>query len=132
MPAAVSYEDLLIETCPQVIENDEQYESVGKRYGDLLGKQRKRTSEETRLMRLLGLLIEDYDRRTARPEDKSTPAELLRFLVDQSGKSAAELLGPIFGQRSHVSEALSGKRPISADQARKLGKRFSVKPGVFI
>jgi len=38
----------------------------------------------------------------------------------------------VFGQRSHVNEALNGKSPISAEQARKLAAMFSVKPGVFI
>jgi antitoxin component HigA of HigAB toxin-antitoxin module len=58
-----------------------------------------------------------------------TPA--LQFLLDHSGKTAAVLL-PVFGQRSHVHEALTGKRPISAPQARKLGKLFSVQPGLFL
>ena len=83
-------------------------------------------------MRLLALLVRDYDQRHALPPDNSTPAELLQFLVDHSGKSATELLLPIFGQRSHVNEALNGKRPISAPQARKLGQLFSVKPGLFL
>jgi antitoxin component HigA of HigAB toxin-antitoxin module len=38
----------------------------------------------------------------------------------------------VFGQRSHVSEALSGKRKVSVEQARKLAKLFSVKPSVFL
>ena len=66
------------------------------------------------------------------PPDDSQPHKLLQFLVEHSGKKADELLKPIFGQRSHVSEALNGKRPISADQARKLGRLFSVDPGLFI
>jgi HTH-type transcriptional regulator/antitoxin HigA len=97
-----------------------------------VGKQRSRTPEETKLMRLLGILIQDYDRRNALPPEKSTPAELLQFLVEHSGRSAAELLSPVFGQRSHVSEALSGKRAISAPQARKLGALFRVSPGLFL
>jgi hypothetical protein len=48
-----------------------------------------------------------------------------------SGKTPAHLL-PVFGQRSHVSEALNGKRQVSLEQARKLAKIFSVKPRVFI
>lgn len=131
MPTA-TYEELLTEACPQVIENDERYEAVGRRLGELLGKQRNRTPEETKLMRLLSLLIQDYDRRNAAPPAKSTPAELLQFLVEHSGRSAAELLSPIFGQRSHVSEALSGKRAISATQARKLGALFNISPGLFL
>jgi len=63
--------------------------------------------------------------------DKATPAERLRFLLEHSGKTPAVLL-PLFGQRSHVNEALNGKRKLSAAQARKLAKLFSVNPGVFI
>ena len=82
-------------------------------------------------MRLLALLIEDYDRRNALPPDEAGPADRLRFLVEHSGKTPASLI-PIFGQRSHVNEALNGKRRISAEQARKLGRMFGVGPGLFI
>ena len=82
-------------------------------------------------MRLLALLIEDYDRRNAMPPDNATPADRLRFLLEHCGKTPAALL-PIFGQRSHVNEALNGRRRISAEQTRKLAKLFGVNPGVFI
>jgi HTH-type transcriptional regulator/antitoxin HigA len=130
MPTA-TYEELLTETVPERIETEEQYALAGTRFGDLLGKPR-RTAAESRLMKLLGVLIEDYDRRAAMPPDDCTAAEMLQFLVDHSDKSANELLTPVFGQRSHINEALTGKRPISADQARKLGKLFSVSPGLFV
>ncbi len=130
MPTA-SYETLLTETCPQVIETWKQYRTIGQRFGDLLGKGRARTAEETKLMRLLGLLIQDYDRRHAMPSDDSTPADRLQFLLEHSGKTSADLL-PVFGQRSHIHEALTGKRAISAPQARKLGQLFHVHPGLFL
>ncbi|MBI4876213.1 MAG: hypothetical protein HY822_16380 [Acidobacteria bacterium] len=82
-------------------------------------------------MRLLALLIEDYGRCHGLPPDDSTPAERLRFLLEHSGKTPADLL-PIFGQRSHVNEVLNGKRKIGAEQARKLGRLFSMQPGLFI
>ena len=100
-------------------------------FGDLVGKGRRRTREETKLMKLLGLLIEDYDRRHALPPDNSTPADRLQFLMEHSGKKPSDLV-PVFGQRSHVSEALNGTRKISAEQARKLGKMFGLSPGLFI
>jgi len=130
MPTA-TYGQLLTETLPARIENDDDYEAIGNRFGDLLVKH-NRTAAEEKLYWLLRLLIEDYDRRHAMPSDESKPHELLQFLVEQSGKKAGELLKPVFGQRSHVNEAINGKRPISAEQARKLGKLFSVKPGLFI
>jgi HTH-type transcriptional regulator/antitoxin HigA len=130
MPSA-TYEELLLEAVPQVIETGRQYREIGSRFGHLVGKGRARTASETKLMRLLGLLIQDYDRRHALPPDDSSPADVLRFLIEQPGRSPADLL-PIFGQRSHVNEALHGKRKISAEQARKLGELFNVKPGLFI
>lgn len=98
----------------------------------MIGKQKKRTPEETKLLHLLGLLVQDYDRKHATPPDKSTPAELLQFLMEHSGKSASELLTPVFGQRSHLRGALAAKRAIGAAQARKLGKLFNVDPGLFL
>src|SRR5207253_1378022 len=82
-------------------------------------------------MRLLGLLVEDYDRRHGMPDEEDTPAEKLQFLMEHSGKTPADLF-PIFGQRSSVSEVLSGKRKISADEARALGKLFRMKAGLFL
>jgi antitoxin component HigA of HigAB toxin-antitoxin module len=55
----------------------------------------------------------------------------VQFLLEHSGKAPADLL-PIFGQPSHVNEALNGKRKISAEQARRLAKEFNVKPGLFV
>ena len=126
-----TYEELLAETLPGRIKNDEDYDRFRARFGELL-VQRRRTRAEDRLMDLLAVLIEDYDRQHGMPPDNSTPAEYLQFLVEYSGKSATELLLPVFGQRSHVSEALNGKRAISAAQARKLGQLFQLPPGLFL
>jgi len=126
-----TYEELLIETLPQAIQTEAQYHRIARRFGDLVGKGRARSAEETKLLRLLALLVEDYDRRHAFPPDNSTPAEKLQFLLEHSGKTATDLQ-PVFGARSHVHEALRGKRSISAPQARKLGELFRVGPGLFL
>jgi HTH-type transcriptional regulator/antitoxin HigA len=129
MPA--TYQELLTETLPAIIENDEQYGEIHSRLGRLVVKGRNRTPEETKLMRLLGLLVQDYDARHGMPPEESTAAERLQFLLEHSGKASADLL-PVFGQRSHVHEALAGKRPISAAQARKLGEMFGTNAGLFL
>ena len=126
-----AYEELLAEASPQVIETDQQYERTISRLGRLMRKGRERTAAETKFMRLLSVLVQDYDRRHAQPPSDDTPAERLQYLLEASGKTPADLLA-VFGQRSHVNEALTGKRPISADQARKLGKMFCLNPGYFI
>jgi len=94
MPTA-TYEQLLAETLPARVETEDQYDQLGARLGDLIGN-RKCTPDQTKLMRPLCRLIEDYFRRNAMPREKSTPAEVLQFLVEHSGKSAAELLQPVF------------------------------------
>jgi HTH-type transcriptional regulator/antitoxin HigA len=127
----ITYRELLIETLPQVIETESQYRQIASRFGDLVGKGRARSGDETKLLRLLALLVEDYDRRHALPPDNSTPAEKLQFLLEHSGRSPTDLQS-VFGQRSHVHEALSGKRSISAPQARQLGQLFQVSPGLFL
>ena len=128
---ATAYEALLCETRPEVIEKDEQYEAVTARLAELVRKGRRRTVAESRLMSLLGVLVEDYDRRHALPPANTTPAERLKYLLETSGRTPADLLA-VFGQRSHVHEALNGKRPVSAEQARKLATMFRVNPGVFV
>ena len=126
-----SYEHLLCEVRPEVIETDGRYDEVSRRLAELVRKGKSRTSSDTRLMKLLAVLVEDYDRRHSLPPDDGSPGEKLRHLLEVSGKSAAALTS-VFGQRSHVHEALTGKRPISAEQARKLGALFSVRPGMFV
>ncbi len=130
MPTA-TYEELLVEVVPQAIETAKQYNEIANHFGNLVGKARSRTKEQTKLMRLLAVLIEDYDRRHSFPPDSGTPADRLRFLIEHSGKAQADLIA-IFGQRSHVNEALNGKRKISLAHAQKLGKLFNVKPGLFV
>lgn len=101
------------------------------RLAELVARGRRRSGNETRLMKLLAVLVEDYDRRHSRPPLEWTPAEKIGYLLETSGRAPADLI-PIFGQRSQVSEALNGKRPVSAEQARKLGAWFGVAPGLFI
>jgi hypothetical protein len=73
-------------------------------YGAILGRlserlrKSRRTRAEHKLTELLGILIDDYDRRNGLPPSDSTPAELLRFLLDHSGRKPSDLL-TVFGQR---------------------------------
>jgi HTH-type transcriptional regulator/antitoxin HigA len=125
-----AYERLLVDVLPARIETAAQYDAIHARFGELLRKVRRNKAED-KLMDLLGVLIEDFDRRNSLPPDHGTPGERLRFLMEHSARPSSDLL-PVFGQRSHVNEALNGKRPISLEQARRLGKMFAVNPGLFI
>lgn len=127
----ITYEELLRETQPEVISTQEQYDEVSERLGAYVRKGKLRSVNETKMMRLLAVLVQEYDQRHRLPPSKLEPYEALQYLLESSGKSSADLQA-VFGQRSHVSEALRGKRRISAEQARKLGDLFHVNPGLFI
>jgi antitoxin component HigA of HigAB toxin-antitoxin module len=129
MPTA--YQALLVETEPATVENEEQYKATMTRLSGLLRKGKARNQSETRLMRLLMIVVEDYDRKHALPPLNDTPAERLQYVLEISGKAPSDLI-PVFNQKSHVTEALKGTRPISAAQARKLGKIFKLNPGYFV
>lgn len=124
-----TYAALLAEVLPARIDTAVEYNRLRERLGVLL-RHVKRTAAERKLIGLLTILIEDYDRRHALPPDEVTPAERLLFLMERSGKHVLDLL-PVFGHRSDVHAVLTGKRPISAAEARKLGQLFDVKPVVF-
>jgi HTH-type transcriptional regulator / antitoxin HigA len=125
-----TYQELLAETLPKRIDSDADYDRFHRRLGALM-RLKKRSPAETELFHLLALLLQDYDRRHALPPEDSSPAERLQYLLEVSGKKPADLT-PIFGQVSHVSEAIRGKRPISAAQARRLGELFHLNPGYFL
>jgi HTH-type transcriptional regulator/antitoxin HigA len=96
----------------------------------LLYPERRLTPEEDALVRLLLKLIDDYQ--TAHPVfPPMKPHERLQALMEEHGLRQADLLD-IFGSRSRVSEAVSGKRAISKEQAKKLGERFCLSPAAFI
>ena len=62
-----AYEILLCQTHPEMIVSDDQYDAATGRLAELVRKGDRRSSDESRLMRLLAVLVEDYDRRQALP-----------------------------------------------------------------
>ena len=82
------------------------------------------------LVTLIGSLIEDYEERTL-PERHSTPAELLKLLMDENSLTQMDLAHELGGQ-SVVSQVLRGRRQINIKQARRLGVRFGISPAAFV
>jgi HTH-type transcriptional regulator / antitoxin HigA len=89
-----------------------------------------KTAAEIKLLKLIVVLIEDYE--TAHyPMDNVTPHELLQHLMESNNTRQADLVG-LIGSRGVVSEVVNGKRAISKAQAKALGEFFNVSPGLFI
>ena len=125
------YGDLLKRFAPKVIETAGENRLALRIVERLMNiGDGERTAEQTALLRLLGALIEQYEKK-AHPAAAAEPKEILRDLIEAGGLKAADL-AEVMGGRSRVSDALSGKRAVSKEQARRLGEFFKVSPGLFI
>jgi HTH-type transcriptional regulator/antitoxin HigA len=93
---------------------------------------RERTVEEDALLDVLADLIEKFEARNYPGLGQDpTPAETIRFLMEQNGLSQKDLWS-LLGGKSHTSETLNGKRKVSNRQAALLGKRFKIAPSAFV
>jgi HTH-type transcriptional regulator/antitoxin HigA len=76
------------------------------------------------LVSLLADRIREYEARVHPWPDKTTPADVLAFLMEEHGLKQSDL--PEIGPQSVVSAILSGKRQLNLRQVRALAKRFQV------
>ncbi|MBA2606148.1 MAG: transcriptional regulator [Acidobacteria bacterium] len=126
------YGMLLAETLPGVISSAEEYDRVEEIFNRLMNKGEDGLSpEEDRLFDLLANLLEDYERRTLPTLARSTPLEMLKFLMSENDLKQKDVV-PIFGSQGIASEVLSGKRAVSKTQAKALAERFRVSAELFI
>lgn len=124
-----AYRNLLAEVAPTAIDTEEEYERILNLVEQLTFK-KNRTKEEQALYKLLVILIEAYETENY-PMDQSSPHEILQHIMEASGTRQADLVG-IIGSSGVVSEVVNGKRSISKEQAKALGKYFKVSPSLFI
>jgi HTH-type transcriptional regulator/antitoxin HigA len=124
-----AYSALLVRFPPRVIRSEEQNESYIQALYELEQNQHAWTPEEAELADLLTLLIENYEEPLYQLP-KSSPLEMLQFLMDQHGLKQKDLLD-VFGTPSIISEVLHSKRELSKEHIRRLSARFHVSPELF-
>lgn len=129
---AKTYGQLLAEAAPGVIGSAEEYERTEAIFNRLMDKGEDNLSpDESRLFELLAKLLEDYESRTLPPLADVSPADALRFLMEENDLRQSDL-DDIFGSQTVVSKILHGKRSITKEQAKGLAKRFGVSVELFI
>ncbi len=81
----------------------------------------------------LEMLIEAYDEKHFRlGPDKRTPAQRLRYVMEQSGTTPAQLTKILGVSQSLVSLLLSGKRELTKSHILALAEHFRLEPGYFL
>ena len=89
-----------------------------------------RSPAETSLLKLLAVLIEDYEQKRYSLGDAS-PLDTLKELM-RAREMQAKDLWSVFGSKGITSEVLNGKRGISREMAKKLAETFHVSPAAFV
>lgn len=113
------------------IHNQAQYEHMVRLMNSLLdeiGENEKHPLAD--LLEIVGDIIASYEERNY-PISDAEPREVLRLLIEQNNLQQKDLAAEL-GSQSVVSEILSGKREISARQAKALATRFAISPGAFV
>jgi HTH-type transcriptional regulator / antitoxin HigA len=126
------YSQLLLEIdhLPEIIETEKENRRVLKIIESLMKKSKNRTPEESSLLRLLAHLSQDFDRRFYQPP-VAEPRTVLRELMNGNNLKQVDLV-PIFGNKSVISQVLSGKRQITKAQAKALARRFNISVEAFL
>lgn len=97
----------------------------------LVNDQHEDPGEDAYVSALLDLM-ESYEAKNAPAEDERSGLAALSYLVEEHNIRQAELADLLDISQAAVSMILRGDRQITADHARKLGKRFGMQPGTFI
>ena len=125
------YRRLLGKAAPVVIETEGEYKRMLARFGELVDKDDASMSlEEGRLLKLLAMLLEEYEDRNI-PLPRFRPDRMLRHLLAEKELKRSDLW-PVIGSKSRVSEIMAGSRSISKSQAKKLAAFFHVPVELFI
>ncbi|BAZ79649.1 MAG: type II toxin-antitoxin system HigA family antitoxin [Sphaerospermopsis kisseleviana] len=122
------YKELLNAYLPRIIKNEAENEQALAIVEDLM--HRERSPEENELYQLLITLIEKFEQEYYQPVQQNNPLSLLLFLLEESGKTKADLQD-FLGLEGVVDDILNGKQTISLEVAEKLGDFFHVEAGLF-
>lgn len=106
------------------IKSEIDYNNTLERIYNLMQLNFKIGSVEADELEVLAILVEDYEKKKY-PLPPPNPIEAIKFRMDQSGISTAEIT-KILGGRSRKSEIFSGKRKLSISMIRSLHNELHI------
>ena len=113
------------------IANEQQYEEALAAASELMDGLAASDESSTMagLVELLAERIQAYEAREHPWPASATPAQVLRFLMDERGMKQSDLAD--IGSQGVVSEILNGKRDLNVRQIGRLAEIFHVSPATF-
>jgi HTH-type transcriptional regulator / antitoxin HigA len=113
---------------PRVIKSDKEYQAALTKVESLMDA--KAGTEAEAELELWALLVESYES-THYPIDSPDPIEAIRFRMEQQGLRPVDLT-QFIKSKSHVSEVLSHKRPLTLSMIRALSSGLNISADVLV
>ena len=98
---------------------------------EALWPKRDRSKKAADELKVLAVLVEDYERRTA-PIGPPTPIEAIKFRMDQLGMKTIKVAEHMGTTRARASEVLNGKRQLTLPMIRRLVKNLDLSADVLV
>ncbi len=130
MSPVAEYKQLIAQVPPKVIHSEKENRYYLGKIDEMNARWDDLTKAERDLYETLAVLIEDFEKKTY-PGRAASPIEAIRELMAANGLKQKDLVG-VFETASVASEVLKGKRSLTTEHIRRLGKRFKVSPAVFL
>jgi HTH-type transcriptional regulator/antitoxin HigA len=124
------YKQLIAEVPPKVIHSEKENRYYLGKIDEMNARWDDLTKAERDLYETLAVLIEDFEKKTY-PSRAASPIEAIQELMAANGLKQKDLVG-VFETASVASEVLKGKRSLTTEHVRRLGKRFKVSPALFL
>jgi HTH-type transcriptional regulator/antitoxin HigA len=123
------YQELLSRHLPKIIRTEEENERALAIVEELMHR-KNRTPEEDELYELLIFLIENFEG-SFYLQEATTSHSMLLFLMEQQSVNKNDI-AKILGTYKIASDLVEGKKKITQEQAKLLGKLFHVDCSLFI
>jgi HTH-type transcriptional regulator/antitoxin HigA len=130
MSTALEYKELIAEVPPKIIHTEKENRYYLGKLEELNARWDELSRPERDLYHTLAVLIEDFESKIYK-RSVATPIEAIKELMRANSLKQKDLVG-IFETPSVVSEVLNGKRSLTTEHIRRLGKRFNISPAVFL
>ena len=114
----------------KVIKTDQEYMAALSAIEKLIDDDPEPNTPESNQLEVLSILISDYESKHYSIEPP-TPLDAIKFRMEQQNLTQRDLI-PIIGNRSKVSEILSGKRPLSLSMIRALHNNLGIPAGALL
>jgi HTH-type transcriptional regulator/antitoxin HigA len=130
MMPVMEYKQLIAEVPPKIIHSEKENRYYLARLEEMDSRWAELTQAEKDLYDTLGVLIEEFEKKTYKIR-AATPIAAIKDLMAANALKQKDLIG-VFETASVASEVLKGKRALTTDHIRRLGKRFNVSPALFL